>query len=56
MGGVDAALAVAAGCEGIVVSNPGGRQLTLALVGVRDCASLDKSVLRRRRQSGWERV
>jgi len=133
MCGEDAALAVAAGCDGIVVSNHGGRQLdgvpatidmlpevveavggraevlldggvrrgsdvvkalalgaracligrpwlwglaaggeagvarvlrtfaeeidrTLALVGVRDCASLDASVLRRRRGSGWERA
>jgi isopentenyl diphosphate isomerase/L-lactate dehydrogenase-like FMN-dependent dehydrogenase len=133
MCGEDAALAVASGCEGIVVSNHGGRQLdgvpatidmlpevvdavagraevlldggvrrgsdvvkalalgakacligrpwlyglavggqagvtrvlrtfaaeidrTLALVGVRDCASLDSSVLRRRPRSGWERI
>jgi isopentenyl diphosphate isomerase/L-lactate dehydrogenase-like FMN-dependent dehydrogenase len=133
MCGEDAERAVAAGCEGIVVSNHGGRQLdgvpatidmlpevvaavagraevlldggvrrgsdvvkalalgakacligrpwlyglaaggeagvtrvlrtfaaeidrTLALVGVRDCASLDSSVLRRRPRSGWERL
>ncbi|MGH2850252.1 MAG: alpha-hydroxy acid oxidase [Solirubrobacteraceae bacterium] len=133
MCGEDAALAVEAGCAGIVVSNHGGRQLdgvpatidmlpevveavggraevlldggvrrgsdvvkalalgaracligrpwlfglaaggeegvaqvlrtfaaeidrTLALVGVRDCRSLDSSALRRRPGSGWERV
>jgi isopentenyl diphosphate isomerase/L-lactate dehydrogenase-like FMN-dependent dehydrogenase len=133
MCGEDAALAVAAGCDGVVVSNHGGRQLdgvpatidmlpevveavagkaevlidggvrrgsdvvkalalgakacligrpwlyglaaggeegvtrvlrtfaeeidrTLALVGVRDCESLNPSVLRRRPRSGWERM
>jgi isopentenyl diphosphate isomerase/L-lactate dehydrogenase-like FMN-dependent dehydrogenase len=133
MCGEDATLAVAAGCDAVVVSNHGGRQLdsvpatidmlteiveavggqaevlldggvrrgsdvvkalalgakacligrpwlyglaaggeagvarvlrtfaeeidrTLALVGVRDCASLHPSVLRRRPASGWERI